>query len=240
MIEGRQVCVLIAAAGMSNRMRSAVNKTFLKIDGKPVLAHAIERFEQATEVDDVILIARAEEVQYVKREIVRMYGYRKVRAIVPGGDTRQRSIASGLRHVRDDIDIIMTHDGARPFIRLDTIRRALGEVLEKRACVVGVPVKDTIKSVADDGSSTVRWTPKRSLLWAAQSPQIFFAEDLRRAYAHSEREGIEATDDASLVEKIGISVSMVLGDYDNIKITTPEDMVLAELFSKYREVEGLH
>ncbi|MDO5717243.1 MAG: 2-C-methyl-D-erythritol 4-phosphate cytidylyltransferase [Tissierellia bacterium] len=237
MISGNKVCVLIAAAGMSHRMKSAINKTFLEIDGKTVLAHSIEKFEKCPYVDEILVLARAEELEYVREHIVGRGNYQKVTKVVAGGMTRQESIKKGLAQVSSSMDILLTHDGARPFVHVETINRALESVLLKRACVVGVPVKDTIKTVWDDGSTIVHLTPKRSLLWAAQSPQVFFAKDLHDAYAHALKEGIEATDDSSLVEKIGIEVHMVSGTYDNIKITTPEDMILAELFNEYQKKE---
>lgn len=232
MIDNLKVAVLIAAAGMSNRMKSDINKTFLLIDGKPILSHTINKFEKSKYVDEIIVLARDEEIDYVNENIIAPGNFKKIKAVIAGGNSRQNSIKNGLKIVGDDIDIILTHDGARPFVHVDTIDSAIESTLELRAVVVGVPVKDTIKSVFDDGGTKIYLTPKRSLLWSAQTPQIFYAEDLRRAYIYAEREGIEGTDDSSLVEKYGLQVSMVMGSYDNIKITTPEDLVLAELFRR--------
>lgn len=232
MIESMKVAVLIAAAGMSNRMKSDINKTFLLIDGKPILSHTINKFEKSKYVDQIIVLARKEEIDYVRENIIEPGGFKKVVALVEGGSSRQESIKNGLKILSDDVDIVLSHDGARPFVHVETIDSAVEDMLELRAVVVGVPVKDTIKNVFDDGSNKVYLTPKRALLWAAQTPQIFYAEDLRRAYIYAERENIEGTDDSSLVEKFGLQVTMVMGSYDNIKITTPEDLVLAELFRK--------
>lgn len=235
MIDNMKVTVLIAAAGMSNRMKSDINKTFLVIDGKPILSHTIKKFEKSKYVDEIIVLAREEEIDYVKENIIEPGNFQKIRSVIAGGDSRQNSIKKGLEVLDDDVDIVLTHDGARPFIHVDTIDSAIESTLELRAVVVGVPVKDTIKSVYDDGGTKIYLTPKRSLLWNAQTPQIFYAEDLRRAYIYAEREGIEGTDDSSLVEKYGLQVSMVMGSYDNIKITTPEDLVLAHLFRRSLE-----
>lgn len=232
MIDNMKVCVLIAAAGMSNRMKSDINKTFLLIDGKPVLAHTIQKFEKSKYVDEIIVLAREEEIDYVNENIIRSGNFKKVIDVISGGNSRQSSIKNGLERLDDDVDIVLTQDGARPFVHVETIDNAIESVLELRAVVVGVPVKDTIKSVYDDGGTKVYLTPKRSLLWSAQTPQVFYAEDLKRAYIYAEREGIEGTDDSSLIEKYGLEVSMVMGSYDNIKITTPEDLVLAKLFAK--------
>ena len=183
-------------------------------------------------MDQIIVLARKEEIDYVRENIIEPGGFKKVVALVEGGSSRQESIKNGLKVLADDVDIVLSHDGARPFVHVETIDSAIEDMLDLRAVVVGVPVKDTIKNVFDDGSNKVYLTPKRALLWAAQTPQIFYAEDLRRAYLYAERENIEGTDDSSLVEKFGLQVTMVMGSYDNIKITTPEDLVLAELFRK--------
>lgn len=237
MIDNMKVTAIIAAAGSSNRMKSSINKTFIKIDGLPVIMHTIDKFQRSSYVDEIVVAARKDEIDYLKNEILPLGDTSKVIGVVEGGSTRQETISNCLEFLPDDIDIVLTHDGARPFVHVETINGALVDVLENRAVVVGVPVKDTIKSVNDDGKNVVHITPKRSLLWAAQSPQVFFAEDLRRAYYYCKLEGIEGTDDSSLVEKLGIDVHMFLGTYDNIKLTTPEDLILAKLFIDNGEVK---
>lgn len=237
MIDNMKVTAIIAAAGSSNRMKSSINKTFIKIDGLPVIMHTIDKFQRSSYVDEIVVAARKDEIDYLKNEILPLGDTSKVIGVVEGGSTRQETISNCLEFLPDDTDIVLTHDGARPFVHVETINGALIDVLENRAVVVGVPVKDTIKSVNDDGKNVVHITPKRSLLWAAQSPQVFFAEDLRRAYYYCKLEGIEGTDDSSLVEKLGIDVHMFLGTYDNIKLTTPEDLILAKLFLDNGEVK---
>lgn len=232
MINNKKVTAIIAAAGSSNRMKSSINKTFIKINGLPVIMHTIDKFQKSNYVDEIILAAKSDEIDYLKTEILPLGDTSKVKFIVEGGSSRQETIKNSLKKLSDDVEIVLTHDGARPFVHVETIDNAIEEVLKKRAVVVSVPVKDTIKSVVDDGSNIVHLTPKRSLLWAAQSPQVFFKDDLLNAYRYCESEGIEGTDDSSLVEKLGVKVHVILGTYDNIKLTTPEDLVLAELFIK--------
>lgn len=224
------VSVIIAAAGMSNRMGSKINKQFIAIDNKPILVHTIEKFEECKYIDEIILVSKEEEVDYCRKEIVRKYGFNKVTKIIRGGKERQDSIYNGLLAVNENADIVLTHDGARPFIKEEHIGDGIKGVIEYGACVVGVPVKDTIKVVNHEDS--VHHTPKRSLLWAAQTPQCFWTHLIKKGYEHAISEGIVGTDDSSLVEKMGHEIKMIMGSYDNIKITTPEDLIIAESLSK--------
>jgi 2-C-methyl-D-erythritol 4-phosphate cytidylyltransferase len=224
------VSVIIAAAGMSNRMGSKINKQFIAIDNKPILAHTLEKFERCKLVDEIIVVCKEEEVEYCRKEIVRKYGFKKVSNIVRGGKERQDSIYNGVLALNEKTDIVLTHDGARPFVKIESIEEGIKGVLEYGACVIGVPVKDTIKVI--DPENTVHHTPKRSLLWAAQTPQCFWAHLLKKGYELAAEEGIVGTDDSSLVEKTGHPVKMIMGSYDNIKITTPEDLIIADSMLK--------
>ncbi len=221
------VSAIVAAAGMSNRMGSKINKQFLMIDQKPILAHTLEKFDAAPSVDEIIVVAKESEVAYVKREIIARYGIKKVSKVVTGGKERQDSILHGLRRVSPQASVILTHDGARPFIKVETIERAIKELFSKGDLIVAVPEKDTIKVVNPD--HTVHHTPKRAALWKAQTPQVFHAAHLRHAYRKAKEENYYGTDDAFLVEMAGYPVSVIMGQYDNIKITTPEDLVVAEM-----------
>lgn len=233
MYKGYFVSVIIAAAGMSNRMGSKINKQFIAIDNKPILAHSIEKFEKCSFVDEIILVSKEEEVEYCRKEIVRRYNFKKVTNIVKGGKERQDSIYNGILALNERTDIVLTHDGARPFIKVELIKEAIKGVVKYGACVIGVPVKDTIKVV--DPSDNVHHTPKRSLLWAAQTPQCFWADLLKKGYELASLENILGTDDSSLVERTGHPIKMVMGSYDNIKITTPEDLIVAETLVKDRD-----
>ncbi|MGM0395745.1 MAG: 2-C-methyl-D-erythritol 4-phosphate cytidylyltransferase [Bacillota bacterium] len=230
MYKGNFVSVIIAAAGMSNRMGSKINKQFIVIDNKPILAHTIEKFESCKYVDEIVVVSKEQEVDYCRKEIVRKYGYRKVTNIIKGGKERQDSIYNGIMALNERTDIVLTHDGARPFVRMESIVNGIKGALEHGACVVGVPLKDTIKVIEED--NLVHHTPNRALLWAAQTPQCFRIKLLKEGYEYAIAEGILGTDDSSLVEKKGYPVKMILGTYDNIKITTPEDLVVAESIAK--------
>jgi 2-C-methyl-D-erythritol 4-phosphate cytidylyltransferase len=229
MYKGKFISVIIAAAGMSNRMGSKINKQFIVIDNKPILAHTIEKFENCRQIDEIIVVTKEHEVEYCRKEIVRKYGFRKVSNIVKGGKERQDSVYNGIMALNEKTDIILTHDGARPFVRQESILKGIKGALELGACVIGVPLKDTIKVV--DDKDVVHHTPNRSMLWAAQTPQCFQARLLKEGYEYAINEGILGTDDSSLVEKKGYPVTMLLGSYDNIKITTPEDLIVAELIA---------
>ena len=224
------VSVIVAAAGMSNRMGSKINKQFINIDNQPILVHTLNKFEDSPYIDEIILIAKEEEVEYCRKEIVKKYGFKKIKKI---RKERQDSIYNGILALHERSDIVLTHDGARPFVRQENIEDGIKGVIEHDACVIGVPVKDTIKVVNDIES--VHHTPKRSMLWAAQTPQCFWKSILQRGYEYAINEGIVGTDDSSIVEKAGYEVKMVMGNYDNIKITTPEDLIIAESLLKVDE-----
>ncbi|HZH93571.1 MAG TPA: 2-C-methyl-D-erythritol 4-phosphate cytidylyltransferase [Tissierellaceae bacterium] len=230
MYKGNFVSVIIAAAGMSNRMGSKINKQFIVIDNKPILAHTIEKFEACKYVDEIIVVSKEQEVEYCRKEIVRKYGYRKVTNIIKGGKERQDSIYNGIMALNERTDIVLTHDGARPFVRMESIVNGIKGALDYGSCVIGVPLKDTIKVIEEDNQ--VHHTPNRALLWAAQTPQCFQIDLLKEGYEYAISEGILGTDDSSLVEKKGYPVKMIMGNYDNIKITTPEDLVVAQSIAK--------
>ena len=230
MYKDNYVSVIVAAAGMSNRMGSKINKQFIDIDNKPILAHTLNKFEESPYIDEIILISKEEEVEYCRKEIVKKYGFKKIKSIIKGGKERQDSIYNGILALDERCDIVLTHDGARPFVRKKNIEDGIKGVLKHGACVVGVPLKDTIKVIGDENK--VHHTPNRSLLWAAQTPQCFKIELLKKGYEYAIAEGILGTDDSSLVEKKGYPVKMIMGTYDNIKITTPEDIVVAESIAK--------
>ncbi len=230
MYENYYVSVIVAAAGMSNRMGSKINKQFIDIDNKPILAHTLNKFEESPYIDEIILIAKEEEVEYCRKEIVRKYNFKKIKKIIRGGKERQDSIYNGILALHERCDIVLTHDGARPFVRKENIEDGIRGVIEYGSCVIGVPVKDTIKAIDNEGD--VHHTPKRSMLWAAQTPQCFWKSILQRGYEYAIDEGIMGTDDSSLVEKVGYKVKMIMGNYDNIKITTPEDLIVAESLLK--------
>jgi 2-C-methyl-D-erythritol 4-phosphate cytidylyltransferase len=225
------VIALIPAAGMGRRMNAGINKQYLQLAGMPIVARTVAVFQQDDRVDHVYLVIPEAEIPYCRREVVYAHGLDKVRAIVAGGSERQHSVLNGLRALPSpaDDDIIIIHDGVRPFVTTDMIQRSIDSARINDGALVAVPVKDTIKVVRD---GLVRETPLRESLWQAQTPQTFRYGIIRNAHERAAAEGYLGTDDASLVERLGGSVAVIMGDYRNIKITTPEDLLLGEAFLK--------
>jgi 2-C-methyl-D-erythritol 4-phosphate cytidylyltransferase len=220
---------LIPAAGMGKRMGAAINKQYLLLNGMPIVAHTIALFEHAPFIDDIYLVTPEPEIPYCREQVVERYAFAKVRNIVPGGAERQHSVLNGLRAVADarDDDVVLIHDGVRPLVPVHVLERALEAAAEHDAALVAVPAKDTVKIVAD---GIVRETPPRENIWLAQTPQAFRYGVIRAAHEAADAERFLGTDDSMLVERLGREVHIVPGDYRNIKITTPEDLILAEAF----------
>ena len=226
-----KVIALVPAAGMGKRMRAEINKQYLLLAGKPIVAHTLQLFEDAPFIDDIYIIVPAAEIPYCREHVVERYGFAKVRRIVPGGEERQHSVMNGLKAMAgaDDDDVVLIHDGVRPLISSRVLERAVESARENDGALVAVPVKDTIKVVKD---GIVRETPPREELWLAQTPQAFRYSVILAAHEIAAAERYLGTDDASLVEWMGKEVHIVMGEYRNIKITTPEDLILAEAFLK--------
>ena len=218
-----KVTTIILAAGRGTRMKLGKNKMFYKLR-KPILGHTLAVFENHPEISNIIIVANKNEITMCQ-EFVDRYEFLKVSNIVAGGENRQESSYNGVRHCDQDTDIIMIHDGARPFTAQETISRAIADVKVYGVSVVGVPVKDTIKE--SDGDF-VRDTLDRSRLWQAQTPQTFRAGIIREVHDRARVDRLVCTDDSSLAERFGYPVKLTLGTYDNIKITTPDDLLLAE------------
>ena len=226
-----KVTAIIVAGGSGKRMGMAIKKQYILLNKKEVLAHTLEVFNKSTLIDAIILVVSKEEIEKVKIEIVEKYALHKVKKIVAGGAERQDSVYNGLMATSEDTKYVMIHDGARPFIKEAVLKKALEVTLEKEATVVAVPVKDTIK-IVDNKENKVIDTPDRSTLWSIQTPQTFTKELLLKAYEYAKTEGLVVTDDSMLVEAYGKSVYIVEGDYTNIKITTPEDLIIGEALLK--------
>ena len=217
---------VVLSGGKGSRMNSNIHKQYLLLQGKPVITYALEAFEKSP-VDEIVLVTGAGEEEYCRKMIVEEYHLKKVVKIVPGGKERYDSVYAGLK-AAEGSDYVLIHDGARPFVTDEIIRRAMEEVQKSRACVVGMPVKDTIKIV--DSDAHVTDTPERKNVWMVQTPQVFEYPLIRKAYEGLlQQEHITATDDAMAVEQMShIPIKMLEGSYANIKITTPEDMAIAE------------
>jgi 2-C-methyl-D-erythritol 4-phosphate cytidylyltransferase len=217
--------VVIVAAGKGSRMKTAESKQYLPLNGKPVLVHTLELFQQLDEVSTIVLVTGEGDVERCT-DYMNRYGISKLQRIIVGGKERQHSVWNGLKALPDEVEWVMVHDGVRPFAAKRHIIKCLNKAMEFGAAVLAVPVKDTIKIVDDSG--VIRSTPDRRSLWAIQTPQAFRRSLLEQAYEQAEREGFTGTDDAMLVERAGTKVHVVEADYYNIKITTPEDLPWAE------------
>ena len=218
------VSALIPAAGRGERMGGGVKKPFLLLDDKPIIVHTLSRFQRCDLIDEIVPIVSAEDIDRTWR-IVGKYEFTKVTKVVPGGETRQRSVYNGLRTLGERTDVVVIHDGVRPFVTDEIIRGCVKMAFKAGAAIAAVPVKDTIKEVSPEG--IVLHTLERNRLWAIQTPQVFQKKLILKAHEIALERGIEATDDAALVEMMGGKVHVIMGSYENIKITTPEDLILA-------------
>jgi 2-C-methyl-D-erythritol 4-phosphate cytidylyltransferase len=227
------VTVIIAAAGQGKRMARGINKAFIPLNNRPLLAYTLEAFETCSCIDAIIIVVGAEDMQQMQ-SIINTYGYRKIQDVVTGGAERQHSIANALKKIAADTEIVLIHDGARPLITPKTIEEVLLAARETGAAIAAVPVKDTIK-IANQAGFVVE-TPDLANLWAVQTPQGFRLDILEQAYRQATEEGVLATDDAGLVERIGVKIKLIMGDYHNLKITTSEDLIVAETILRGREL----
>ncbi|MEH7180875.1 2-C-methyl-D-erythritol 4-phosphate cytidylyltransferase [Neobacillus vireti] len=222
--------VIIPAAGQGKRMGAGKNKLLLELNNMPVLIHSLKVFDEDELCEGIILaISPQDEVEF--KLLLKQHQVKKVLRLVPGGKERQDSIYNALKTVETD-GIILVHDAARPFILKEHIHRLLETAQQTGAAIIGVPAKDTMKTVRDH---LVMATVERSSLWAVQTPQAFRFSILYKAYEQAEKDSFIGTDDSSLVERISHPVTMIEGDYDNIKLTTKEDLFFAEAIVKKRQ-----
>lgn len=221
--------VVIVAAGTGSRMKKDINKQFIKLKNKEIVAHTIEKFYNSENIDDIVVVIREDEEEYFNKNIKEKYGFANIK-VVHGGNERQDSVFNGIKMLKKECDVVLIHDGARPFVTDDIIKRSINKANEHNAIVVGVKVKDTIKVVSDNGN--IVDTPNRSYLWAVQTPQVFKYDIITKAYEDAYNNNYYGTDDAMLVERIGYNVKMIEGSYNNIKITTQEDLEFGEQILK--------
>ena len=213
--------VVIVAAGTGSRMNMGINKQFIKLEGKEIIAYTIEKFYNNSNIEDIVVVVKEDESEFFKKEILDKYNFKNVK-IAYGGKERQDSVYNGLKLLDEKCDVVLIHDGARPFVSDKIIDKSIEEAKEHKAIVVGVPVKDTIKVI--DNDKNIVDTPNRNVLWAVQTPQTFDYNILIDAYKDAFKNKFYGTDDAMLVERIGYKVKMLEGSYNNIKITTQEDL----------------
>lgn len=222
---------IILAAGKGKRMGLDIPKQYICIGNKPLLYYTIKAFEESP-VTNIVLVVSQEDKEHAAHDFLTQYSFAKITSIIAGGAERYDSVYYGLKQA-SDADYVLIHDGARPFVTVDIISRAMEAAKLKGACAVGMPVKDTIKIVNQD--NCVESTPERSKVWTVQTPQAFEYNIIWKAYdemyQRNNKKGI--TDDAMVVESIlGKQVTMVEGSYENLKITTPEDLLIAEMLLK--------
>jgi len=228
--------IVVAAAGTGSRMGSTTNKQFMLLGNRPVLTYCLDFFEAQEEVDSIVVVCRSDEVDYCSREIIRDYQYAKVLAVIAGGPERQDSVWNGLRRLQSKQEWVAIHDGARPLLTAKVFGEVFRAARRFGAAVPGLPPKDTLKIL--DSEHFVHQTLKRSSIVAVQTPQIFKAADLLKAYDLARTDNFFGTDDASLYERYIGKVKVVEGDYQNLKITTPEDLILAEAILQVRTVSA--
>ena len=225
MEQGRCTAIVLAA-GQGKRMHSKIQKQFLEIGGKPILYYSMECFQKSPLIQDIILVTGEDMISYCQSEIVEKYGFTKVCKVTAGGKERYDSVYAGLLCCQDT-DYVYIHDGARPFVTEEMIQRGYEAVKRTNACVMGMPSKDTVKLA--DPSGYIKETPDRKIVWNIQTPQIFSYDLIRGAYESIRKKDMTGvTDDAMVVEQeTGTKILLVEGSYQNIKITTPEDLVFA-------------
>ena len=227
--ENNFVSAVIVSAGNSTRM-GGINKQFLEIKGMPVVAHTISVFEKSECIDEIVIVTRESDIEDIK-SLVNQYGFKKVTKVVKGGETRQLSVYNGVVATNDNADIIAIHDGARPLVSDRVIAETVKSASEFGAAATGVKVKDTVKVVDDDDN--IIDTPDRTYMRFIQTPQVFNKKMYLDAVI-SVKNSKDFTDDCKLLEAYGKTVKFIDGDYENIKITTPEDVELAESYLKRR------
>ena len=221
---------IIVAAGSATRMQG-IDKIMADLQGKPVIVHTMERFQNAPCIDEMVIVARPDRVEKMEK-LVEQYGISKVRRVVPGGSSRMESVEAGLSAASKDTVLVAVQDGARPLVTEEIIKKAVDKALSYHAAAPAVPVKDTVKVIGPDGR--VERTPERETLRAVQTPQVFDRDLLVAAWHRAKKEKMNYTDDCGAMEGLGIHVYLTEGSEENIKITTPLDLKVAELILKGR------
>ena len=224
---------VIVAAGLGSRMGKEINKQYLLLGERPILYHTISAFDKCSDIDEIIIVIGKGEEDLVAERIISRYQLSKPFKVVFGGSTRQKSVYAGMKAVDDNATIIAIHDGARPLITPEEISLTVKSAKEFGCGVLAVPIKETLKKVSD--AEYIDKTIARELLYTAQTPQTFRREIVFDAHEKAIESGLEGTDDSYLCERAGYKVRIVEGSYDNIKITTPQDLIVAKQLLEYRK-----
>lgn len=224
------VVAIVPSAGLGKRFGPDTNKPFHLLGDKPLIVWSLEVLQTVAEIKEIIPVLKESDME-IGVELFERYNLTKVRRIAPGGNERQDSVYNGLKAVKGKAGIVLIHDGARPLVDAEIVRAALNSISGVEGVVVGVPVKDTIK---EGHSGIVKRTLSRETLWAIQTPQVFHFDSIMNAYRRAMEEKFYSTDDSALLERSGGKVRIVMGSYSNLKITTPEDISVAEILLKGR------
>jgi len=225
-----RVAAIVPAAGKGRRIKSKIDKPYIGLCGKPILAHTLLKLSGNRHIAEIIVAADKKRISAL-RHIIRRFRIKKVK-VVAGGKERKTSVFNALKNVSSKIDYVLIHDGIRPFISNRLIDASLKAARRFGSCIVAVPVKPTLKYLGRTGR--VQHTPDRRALWEAQTPQVFRRALIEKAYKKAGRKKINITDDSMLVERLGVKPRVILGSYNNIKITTPEDLELARILCRGR------
>ena len=228
-----RITAILPAAGMGTRMGADTPKQFLELDGAPILIHTLRKIASCTLITDIIVATRADEVQRLQERVGKEKFAQQIR-VVKGGDSRQESVAEALRIVPEDTEIVLVHDAVRPFVTVEQITRVIEEARRCEAAILGIPAMDTVKEVKraslPEDVALITGTIPRERLVLAQTPQVFTLKVLKEAFAKAQADGVNASDEAGLVERLGLDVHVVLGSERNMKITKPADMDLARFY----------
>ncbi|KAB3533599.1 2-C-methyl-D-erythritol 4-phosphate cytidylyltransferase [Alkaliphilus pronyensis] len=217
---------IVVAAGKGRRLGGKINKQYIEIYNKPIVAYTLEVFQRCEMIEGIVLVVGEKEIDFCKKEIVEKYGFTKIISVLAGGKERINSVHNGLKELPDQCEIVSIHDGARPFVTNEMINKSIIAAQEVGGAIVAVPVKDTIKAI--NSNMEVEKTIDRGKLWSVQTPQSFRFNQLKELYSKYLENGKDITDDAMLFEREGYPIKVIKGSYENIKITTPEDLFMAE------------
>lgn len=229
-----KVAAIIPAAGVGRRMQQSTPKQYLTLGGKPILANTLAIFEKMPEITEITVVAQPAALDFCQKQVIDLFGFKKVLRLVPGGKERQDSVYNALKvlHRHNDWDLILVHDGVRPFVTPEEVRLVLRAAAEHGAAILALPAQDTVKKVNRAGR--IQKTLSRQDIWLAQTPQAFQAAIIWRAFVEAYGREFYGTDEASLVEALGAPVQVVPGSPFNIKVTTPEDLVMAQAIYQLR------
>jgi len=223
---------IVPAAGTGERMGTNRKKPYLLLNQRPLLYYTLTALDSIASIAQIIVAVAPGDERFCQQQVLEKFHFNKSIQLIPGGSSRQESVRRLLDRVPEDAQLVLIHDGARPLITPELLEQAITETRVWKATVLAVPVKDTIKSAND--TLQIEKTISRERLWAIQTPQTFERSVIREAHQRASQEGFIGTDDAALVERMGVQVKIVMGSYDNIKITTPEDVIVAEALLKNR------